>query len=65
MADNPTNMPNAEASLRLHRLLDEMLVEASRRGWYGKLVLTVSVQDGILQSDMSGESNRKFVPPRK
>ena len=64
MSDN-TNMPNADAGCRLHNLLDQLLIEANRRGWYGKLVLTVSVQDGILQNDMSGEANRRFVPPKK
>ncbi len=65
MNPNRTNLPNAEMIGELHNMLDQLVVEAARRGVYGKIELTVAVEDGILQRNAEGKFERKFRPAGK
>lgn len=60
-----TNMPNAAMSVSAHQTLDELLQEVSHRGFYGKLVLIVTVEDGILQLIESDTHRKRRVPRKK
>lgn len=45
------SVTNAKATVKMHQLLDEAIAEAAMRGWHGKIELTLSVEDGILQEN--------------
>lgn len=56
------NMPNATVVNKLHRMLDEMIQEMNRKGWYGEFTLTGRVQDGTIQGkSVEGKTPRTFI----
>jgi hypothetical protein len=44
---------NQQAIMALHALLRELWATKLRRGWYGVVSLEISINDGIIEQDVS------------
>lgn len=58
--DTPTNQHQRQF---LHSLVEEFCRAVCHRDWYGQAILTVSIQDGIVQRDMRVGLERVRRPP--